>query len=114
VARGESITSPRRLLAVERQVNALRLRARGHTYGQIAAALGYASRRGAHNAVSRMTRRVTRARVDEVELLVDLQRVDELFLPMFARALAGDLAAIAGCLGLMEWRAALLANIPAQ
>ena len=111
MARGESITSPRRLLAVERQVNALRLRAQGYSYGQIAEALGYASRRGAHMAVTRTARRITRARVDEVELLVDLQRVDELFQPMFARALSGDLAAIAGCLGLMERRAALVANL---
>lgn len=114
MARGESLTSPRRLLAVERQVNALRLRAQGYSYGQIAAALGYASRRGAHNAVSRTTRRMTRARVDEVDLLVDVQRVDELFLPMFTRALSGDLDAIAGCLALMERRAVLLANLPGQ
>ena len=112
MARGESKTSPRRLVAVERQVRALRLRARGHTYGQIAAALGYASRRGAHMAVSRMVRRLPEA--DGVELLVELERVDDLFRPMFARALRGNLAAIAGCLALMERRAALMANLPAR
>lgn len=112
MARGESKTSPRRLVAVERQVRALYLRAHGYSYGQVAAALGYASRQGAHNAVSRMVRRLPEG--DGVELLVELERVDELFRPMYARALAGNLAAIAGCLALMERRAALMANLPAR
>jgi len=110
MARGESKTSPRRLRAVERQVQALRLRARGHTYGHIAAVLGYASRRGAHMAVSRMVRR--QPAVDEVDVLVELERVDALFRPMFVRALSGNLEAIGGCLALMERRAHLLANLP--
>lgn len=112
MTRGESKTSPRRLLAVERQVRALRLRARGHSYGQIATALGYASRRGAHMAVSRMVRRLPVN--DQVELLVELERVDGLFRPMFAKALRGNLEAIAGCLALMEHRAHLLANLRRQ
>lgn len=116
MARGESKTSPRRLCAMERQVAALRLRAQGQTFEQIAAALGYASRRGAHNAVSRMLARLaTRATApDEVELLLELERVDGLFAPTFATALRGDLEAVRGCLGLMERRAHLLANLPGR
>jgi hypothetical protein len=110
MTRGESKTSPRRLVAMDRQVQALRLRARGLTYGQIATALGYASRRGPHNAISRMVRQ--RPALDEVDLLLDLERVDGLFRTMYARALSGNLEAIAGCLALMEQRAHLLANLP--
>lgn len=109
MTRGESLTSPRRLRALERQTHALRLRAQGCTYTEIADALGYASRRGAHNAVSRTVRRLS---VDDcIELLLDLERVDGLFRTMFARALSGNLEAIAGCLALMERRAHLVASL---
>ena len=51
--RGESRTSPRRIRAVERATEALRLRAAGRTYEAIATALGYRDASGAWRAVDR-------------------------------------------------------------
>lgn len=112
MARGESKTSPRRLIALERQIQVLRLRAQGYTFQQIAKALGYTSRQGAHSAVSRMVARVTeRTTPDSVELLVELERVDSLLVPTLRAALTGDPLAIQLTLAVMDRRAHLLANM---
>lgn len=107
MARGESLTSPRRLLAVERQVRALELRRAGFTYTQIAHSIGYRGRQGAQNAVCRALMRMPN-RATKEELTLDLERVDSLFARPFAAALAGDLDAVRVCLAIMERRARLL------
>lgn len=108
MARGESITSTRRLLAFERQLRVLQLRAQGLTYQRIAEAVGYASRSGAQNAVKRALSRVAAKAPDAVELRLDIERVDALFAPTYKIALSGDLQAVSVCLAIMARRAALL------
>ena len=49
--RGESLTSPRRIRAVEKQRQALELRMAGRTFAEIAKRLGYANHAGAIAAV---------------------------------------------------------------
>ncbi len=51
--RGESRFSPRRVAAVLRSAEALRLRAAGATFETIALALGFRDRSGAYRAVDR-------------------------------------------------------------
>jgi hypothetical protein len=51
--RGESLTSPRRLKAKKRVIEAMRLRAQGYTFRAIAEKLGYSSRKTAWRAVRR-------------------------------------------------------------
>lgn len=110
MARGESRTSPRRLFAVERQTRALNLRAQGYTFREIAQAVGFNSRQAAHKSVSRALLRVTHAS-DDVEIQLDAERVDCMFVPTFTAALRGDLLAIAACLALMQRRSHLLAHL---
>lgn len=111
MARGESRTSPRRLLAIQRQVWALQLRVQGNTYRQIAESAGFNSRQAAHKSVSRALTRMTNA-PDYVELRLDAERVDCMFVATFRDALHGDFAAIGACLALMERRSRLLAALP--
>jgi hypothetical protein len=111
VARGESKTSPRRLLAAERHVRALELRANGYTFGQIATALGYTGRQGAHNAVRHALTRVAATAPNDVELRLELERVDSLFVPTYGAALSGNLTAVVLCLAILDRREHLLANL---
>lgn len=112
MARGESRTSPRRLLAIQRQAWALKLRIQGYTYQQIAQSAGFNSRQAAHKSVSQAVIRMARGS-DDVELQLDAERVDCMFIPTFKAATLGDLAAIDACLALMERRSQLLAQLPA-
>jgi hypothetical protein len=98
-------------LAVERQVRALELRAKGHTFRQIAAAIGYTNRQGAHNAVRRALTRVAAKAPNHVELCLELERVDSLFFPTFAAALDGNLSAVELCVALLMRKAALTGQL---
>lgn len=110
--RGESLTSPRRIKAVtERQLPALEYRRMGYTYAQIAEMLGYSSAQGAFKAVESVLRRISREPTEDVVLL-ELERVDALFVRPYQDALAGDLAALAACLSLMERKSRLLGLDP--
>jgi hypothetical protein len=112
MARGESKTSPRRLAAMERQVRALKLRAEGLTFGEIALVAGFNSRQSAHKAVSlalaRMSHWVT---PDIVEIAVEAERVDALLVPTLRAAMAGDPLAIALALAAMDRRSQLLKHL---
>lgn len=106
--RGESTTSPRRIKAVtEKQLPALEYRRMGYSYAKIAEALGYSSAQGAYKAVISVLKRVIREPSDDLVLL-ELERVDALFVRPYQDALAGDLAALAACLSLMERKSRLL------
>jgi hypothetical protein len=106
--RGESLTSPRRIKAVtEKQLHAVEFRRLGYTYAQIADALGYTSAQGAHKAVAAALKRVTRGPSDEV-IMLELERVDALFVRPYQDALAGDLAALSACLAIMARKCRLL------
>jgi predicted membrane chloride channel (bestrophin family) len=105
--RGESATSPRRLRAFERQLDALALRSRGLTYQQIGEALGYRDRSGAFLAVQGALKRVARTPAKDAFTL-DIERLNELTRAMLPLALGGDLRAISAVLAVMEQRAALL------
>lgn len=106
--RGESLTSPRRIRAVmERQLPALEYRRLGYTYAQIAEALGYGSAQAAYKAVAAALKRVVRAPGEDVFLL-ELERVDALFVRPYQDALAGDLMALSACLAIMERKCRML------
>ena len=111
MARGDSKTSPRRLLAVERQVRALELRSQGWTFEQIAQSAGFNSRQAAHKSVSSAITRTTTG-PDYVELAVEAERVDALFRSVFRAAMTGDQVAIKLTLAVMDRRAQLLDNLP--
>lgn len=106
--RGESSTSPRRIAAVtEKHLRALEYRRMGYTYAQMAEKLGYSSAQGAHKAVSSVLKRVIREPAEDV-ILLELERVDALFVRPYQDALAGDLMALSACLALMTRKSRLL------
>jgi hypothetical protein len=74
--RGESATSPRRLKAKDKQLQALTLRKAGATYEQIAEAVGYRDKSGARKAVEAALRETLREPAEEVREL-ERMRLDE-------------------------------------
>jgi len=104
---GEPKTSEKRIAAVERQGRALELRKAGLGYAAIARQLGYAGPSGAHKAIMGALRAVTREPARE---LVDLElaRLDDLLLGLWADARKGNVAKIDRVLKIMARRAALL------
>ena len=106
--RGESLTSPRRIHAVEvKQAEALEYRKQGYTYEQIAEALGYKTAQGAYAAIQSALTRIIREPAQEV-LQIELERLDAMFMRPFAAATSGDLMAIGACLNIMARKAKLL------
>lgn len=104
---GESATSPRRLRAFERHLDALGLRSRGFSYEQIGEALGYRDRSGAFLAVQNALKRVT-PRLNDDAVALDIERLNDLTRAILPSAMAGDLTAIQGVLAIMARRASLL------
>ena len=104
---GESRTSPRRILAVEKQRQALALRYGGATYDSIAQALHYASRQGAQMAVEAALRKTVQEPADQLRQL-DLGRLDAMLLAIWAQARAGNFEAIDMALKILARRAKLL------
>jgi hypothetical protein len=105
---GESLSSPRRIKAIEeKQVAALEYRKLGYTFAQIADALGYAGPQGAQAAVTTALMRVVREPAEHV-LTLELERLDALFIKPYQSALNGDLMALNACLNLMARKAKLL------
>ena len=90
--RGEAKTSPRRVLASQRQTQAIQLRIAGHTYEHIAAQLGYAGRQGAYKAVTFGLNSQLNPAVDEMRSLERL-RLDELQQAVWDEARGGNLQA---------------------
>ena len=94
---------------MEREAQALDLRRQGLRLDDIAAQIGV-SRSGAHQLLTAAMQRMgaqIQALADE-ERLLELARLDELWRPVYALALTGDLPAVDRCLRIMERRARLL------
>ncbi|MEV6313375.1 hypothetical protein AB0M10_32900 [Streptomyces sp. NPDC051840] len=77
-ARGGNGAYIRTLDDAQRDAEAARLRARGHTYQQIADELGWANRGDAHHAVQRALQATVREAGDEVRA-IELDRLDTLY-----------------------------------
>ena len=100
-------TSPVKVSVAERQRRALELRARGHTYTEIAKELGYATKGGAQRlVVSALT--AQRSEAAEPVLELELARLDSLQRALSPRALRGDVNAVQATLRVMERRAKYL------
>ena len=80
----ESKTSVRRLKAIERQKQALELRATGKSYDYIAAELGYASASGAYSAVEAAILRTQQEPADHVRVM-ELRLTDKLLAKLVDR-----------------------------
>lgn len=105
--RGESLTSKRRIEAKERVAQAIELRKAGATYQRIADTVGYNSEQAAHKAVTDALVAMLREPAEELRLL-EVERLDSLFLSAFPLAKQGVMTAIDRCLRIMERRARLL------
>jgi hypothetical protein len=109
IRRGATETNtPAKILAAQRERNALVLRQAGATYTKIAKQLGYRNRSSAADAVTRALARTTpKPLADEVRRL-ELERLDDLWRSMYPKAVQGDHLAVDRCLRIMARRAALL------
>src|SRR4051794_30654414 len=90
---GEAKTSPRRVLAVDRQRMALQLRASGATFDEIAAKLHYAGRSSAYHAVQDALEKTLREPAETLRTL-ELERLDQLQAALWSKAMGGDYAAV--------------------
>lgn len=100
-------TSPAKVSMAERQRKALRLRAQGYTYPEIAQALGYATRGSAQRLVANALQAQQREAAEPV-LELELARLDSLQRALSPRALDGDVRAARTILRVMERRAKYL------
>lgn len=111
---GESKTSKRRIKAVERQRNALELRKAGATYQKIAEQLHYRGPSGAYKAVMCALKKTLQEPARDVRLL-ELGRLDALYIEVYRMARKGVLGAVDRCLRIMERRSKLLGlDAPSQ
>ena len=99
-------TTPARIEARERQGKAVTLRKEGYSYSEIAAHLGYNSASAAWDAVKRALAATIQEPCDELRKL-ELSRLDEMWKTAYKQAMAGEPAAIAACLRILERRAAM-------
>ena len=106
MARGTK-TSPKRIEAVERAAEAVRLRVQGFTFTEIAKRAGFRSKQAAFDAVRRALSSTLREPSDELREL-DLRRLDELFLGQWPAAQSGDPDAVDCCLRILSKRWRLL------
>lgn len=93
--------------AALRAEQAITLRKAGYGFQFIAQQCGYASRGAAYNAVQRELARTIQQPADDVRHL-ELERLNDLFIPLYAKAIKGDTWSTDRCLRIMERRAALL------
>ncbi len=116
--RGENKTSPRRLAAKDRALQALELRKSGKPYREIAERLGYNSEQAAWKAVTDTLAQTLEEPAKEVRRL-EVERLDALFDIAYPMALATlnqkppldeklRMQAVDRCLRIMERRAHLL------
>jgi len=107
-SRRESNTSPRRMEAFKRQVEAIERRCRGESYAQIAEALGYKNPASVCKAImAGMKRSYIEAGIEDLRKL-ECQRLDELQCALWPQAKEGNPAAIDRVLRIMERRARLM------
>jgi hypothetical protein len=104
---GESKASANRIVAAERQGQALALRKAGLGYAAIARQLGYAGASGAYKAIMTALRALTREPAEELRAL-ELARLDDLLAGLWADARRGNVAKVDRVLKVMARRAALL------
>jgi hypothetical protein len=104
--KGESKTSPRRIEAAEKHVEALQLRKAGATYQQIADTLGY-SVAGAEKAVKTALADMKHEPAQEL-IILERARLDALLMGIWSQAVKGNQGAIDRALRIMERRAKLL------
>ncbi len=104
---GEPKTSPRRIKAAKKRVEALRLREMNWTYDQIGAKLGVSRSR-----VGRMIEQELKQLIPEEERehlrQLELRRLDRLARPHWAKATGGDLKSAKFLLALSRRRCAML------
>lgn len=100
-------TSQRRITAVEKASESLRLRAEGCTYRAIAQRLGYKDPSGAQRAVERALQATLQEASDQLRIL-ELERLDNLHGAIWGRAMKGEGPAVDRVLKIMERRAKLL------
>ena len=105
----ESKTSARRVVATERQMQAVKLRKDGYTYARIGEALGITSQ-SAHELVTSAMRRVRAHCDDDASELIrmELDRMDDMHAALWPDALLGDVKKIDRVLSIMARRAKLL------
>lgn len=103
----ESRTSERRLLAIDKQRQALELRLAGVTLSEIARMLGYKSASGVVKALDSAILRTLQQPADNVRAL-ELTRLDRLVIALWPKALAGDSDAVRRVLDIMERRSKYL------
>ena len=104
---GESKASEKRIAAAERQARALELRKAGLGYAAIARQLNYAGPSGAYKAITTALGALTREPAREL-LNLELARLDDLLLGLWADARKGNVAKVDRVLKIMARRAALL------
>ncbi len=100
-----------RPLAAWRRARAVELAIEGHTYEQIADAVGYSNRGSAHRAVKKALDQRIAEGVDELRRL-EVDRLDALQSSLWPQALAGDLAAAGQVLRIINTRSRLLGLMP--
>ena len=106
------MTSPRRLLAKQRQAQALQMRLAGAEYQAIADAIGYKTAAGAFVAVQAAMKRGLEDSTGH-ELFMILRRLDRLLLTWWTRAISGDATATTEARAILAERAKLLGLYPA-
>lgn len=103
---GDQQSTRAKLTAAERANEALRLRLLGNSFRQIAEQLGYANGGGAHKAVSKALKSVTRENATELREQ-ELQRLDMSQRAIMGQVLRGNLGAIDRFLKIIDQRAKL-------
>lgn len=93
--------------AVDKQIQALKLRQAGVSYEEIARSLGYRSASGAYNAVKSAIKKALREPADELRK-IEVTRLDTALFAIWPAVKRGDLFAIDRFLKLSERRAKLL------
>lgn len=103
---GESRTSPRRMEAKKRAIDAMTLRKAGATYQEIADKLGFKHPAAAQKAVERELKATVVEAVDDLRL-IEGERLDRLLRAVWGPAVQGGLQAVDRVLKIMERRAKL-------
>ena len=105
--RTESKSSPRRIIAKERQRQALELRLAGVTFDRNAETVGFRSPQAAFESVKRGLAAIPKAAAEELRT-VDLERLDRLLLTVWPRAIQGEIDYIDRSLRILSQRARLM------
>ena len=104
--KGQS-TSRKAIEAIQHEAQALNLRLEGKTFTEIAAAVGYKDRSGAHHAVMRALDRLVDEPTEQMRNL-ELKRLDALVRAMWPAATRADPDAVDRVLKIMARRARLM------